>query len=129
MKVLGLRYLCWSLPISTQLEGLEEVLVPIGPISTCYKIKVYTKEGNAFQCTIKRSQLPVIEAYTFTDYCSQGQTKRHAVVDLAWPPTGTLSLFNLYVALSHTAGMLGDIRFACCEILMSEYSNEDVINS
>ena len=52
-----LRYLRWSLPISAQLEGLEEGVVPIEPMSTSYKIKVYTKEGKALQRTIKRLQL------------------------------------------------------------------------
>ncbi|KAJ3862240.1 hypothetical protein EV359DRAFT_45559 [Lentinula novae-zelandiae] len=33
-------------------------------------------------------------AYAFTDYQPQG------LVDIGKPPTGTLSLFNLYMALS-----------------------------
>ena len=37
---------------ATQLEGLEEGMVPIEPISTSYRIKVHTKEGKALQCTI-----------------------------------------------------------------------------
>ena len=89
---------------ATQLEGLEEGIVPIEPISTSYKIKVYTKEGKALQRTIKRLQLPVTAAYAFTDYGSQGQTIQHVIVDIASPPTGTLNLFNLYVALSRSAG-------------------------
>ena len=42
--------------------------------------------------------------YAFTDYRSQGQTILYVIVDIASPPTGTLSLFNLYVALSRSAG-------------------------
>ena len=38
-------------------------------------------------------------AYTFTDYWSQGQMIPYVIVDIGSPPTGTLSLFNLYVAL------------------------------
>ncbi|KAI6016512.1 hypothetical protein EDC04DRAFT_2577581 [Pisolithus marmoratus] len=43
-------------------------------------------------------------AYAFTDYCSQGQTIHHVLVDIAKPPTGGLNLFNLYVALSRSSG-------------------------
>ena len=43
-------------------------------------------------------------AYAFTDYCSQGQTILYVIVDIASPPTGTLSLFNLYIVLSRSAG-------------------------
>jgi hypothetical protein len=38
------------------------------------------------------------------DYCSQGQTITYVLVDIAPPPRGTLSLFNLYVALSRSSG-------------------------
>ncbi|KAF9789431.1 hypothetical protein BJ322DRAFT_1177486, partial [Thelephora terrestris] len=43
-------------------------------------------------------------AYAFTDYRAQGQTIPYVVVDIAAPPTSGLSLFNLYVALSHSSG-------------------------
>ena len=89
---------------ATQLEGLEEGVVPVEPISTSYKVKVYTKEGKAFQRTIKRLQFPLTAAYAFTDYRSQGQTIPYVIVDIASPPTGALNLFNLYVALSRSAG-------------------------
>ncbi len=42
--------------------------------------------------------------YAFTDYRSQGQTIPFVIVDIASPPTGTLTLFNLYVALSRSSG-------------------------
>ena len=54
--------------------------------------------------TIKCLQFPLTAVYTFTDYCSQGQTLSHVIVDIASPPTSTLSLFNLYVVLSRSAG-------------------------
>ena len=40
------------------MDGLEEGAFPIEPISTSYKIKIYTKEGKALQRTIKRLQFP-----------------------------------------------------------------------
>ncbi|KAJ7756120.1 hypothetical protein B0H14DRAFT_2374199 [Mycena olivaceomarginata] len=43
-------------------------------------------------------------AYAFTDHRSQGQTIPYVLVDIAKPPIGTLSLFNLYVALSQSSG-------------------------
>ncbi|KAJ7810520.1 hypothetical protein B0H14DRAFT_2863487 [Mycena olivaceomarginata] len=43
-------------------------------------------------------------AYAFTDYRSQGQMIPYVLVDIASPPSGTLSLFNLYVALSRSSG-------------------------
>ncbi|KAJ7766932.1 hypothetical protein B0H14DRAFT_2969347 [Mycena olivaceomarginata] len=43
-------------------------------------------------------------AYAFTDYRSQGQMIPYVLVDIASPPSGTSSLFNLYVALSRSSG-------------------------
>jgi ATP-dependent exoDNAse (exonuclease V) alpha subunit len=42
--------------------------------------------------------------YAFTDYKSQGQTIEYVVIDLARPPTGSLSPFSAYVALSRSRG-------------------------
>ncbi|KAJ7878534.1 hypothetical protein B0H14DRAFT_2711414 [Mycena olivaceomarginata] len=42
--------------------------------------------------------------YAFTDYRSQGQMIPYVLVDIASPPSGTSSLFNLYVALSRSSG-------------------------
>ncbi|KAF8478323.1 hypothetical protein JB92DRAFT_2601607, partial [Gautieria morchelliformis] len=43
-------------------------------------------------------------AYAFTDYRSQGQTLPCVIVDIATPPTGGLTPFNAYVALSRSSG-------------------------
>ena len=56
------------------------------------------------QCSVKRKQYPLTAAYAFTDYRSQGQTIPYAIVDIATPPTGGLSLLNIYVALSRSSG-------------------------
>jgi len=42
--------------------------------------------------------------YAFTDYKSQGQTIEYVIIDIAKPPTGTLSPFSVYVALSQSRG-------------------------
>ena len=49
--------------------------------------------------------LPLYTA--FTDYRSQGQTIQNAIIDIASPPTGTLTPFNIYVALSRSWGREG----------------------
>ncbi|KAJ3738871.1 hypothetical protein F5050DRAFT_1580540 [Lentinula boryana] len=45
-------------------------------------------------------------AYAFTDYRAQGQTIPYVLVDIAKPPTGKLTLFNLYVALSRSSELM-----------------------
>jgi len=42
--------------------------------------------------------------YAFTDYKSQGQTIEYVIIDIGKPPTGTLSPFSVYVALSRSRG-------------------------
>ncbi|KAJ7251541.1 hypothetical protein B0H12DRAFT_1119480 [Mycena haematopus] len=69
------------------------------PEQTTYNVKFARKFT---QRTIRCRQFPitVLGAYAFTDYRSQGQTIPYVLVDVASPPSGTLSLFNLCVALS-----------------------------
>ncbi|KAI9566521.1 hypothetical protein HD554DRAFT_2025478 [Boletus coccyginus] len=43
-------------------------------------------------------------AYAFMDYHTQGQMITSVIVDITTPPTGGLTLFNLYVALSRSSG-------------------------
>ncbi|PPQ74787.1 hypothetical protein CVT24_003726 [Panaeolus cyanescens] len=87
----------------TRLEGLEETVIPVVPTSTTYRIKIAIG-GKEVQRTVKRKQFPMTAAYAFTDYRSQGQTIPYVLVDIATPPSGTLTLFNLYVALSRSSG-------------------------
>ncbi|KIN97094.1 hypothetical protein M404DRAFT_161540 [Pisolithus tinctorius Marx 270] len=56
------------------------------------------------QSTISRLQLPITPAYAFTDYRAQAQTLEHCVVDIGTPPSGQLTPFNAYVALSRSRG-------------------------
>jgi len=46
----------------------------------------------------------VTAGYAFTDYKSQGQTIEYVIIDIGKPPTGTLSPFSAYVALSRSRG-------------------------
>jgi len=60
--------------------------------------------GNGSKTTVTRQQLPITPAYAFTDYRSQGQTIEYCIVDIGTPPTGRLTPFNAYVALSRSRG-------------------------
>jgi hypothetical protein len=60
--------------------------------------------------TIDREQLALTAAYAFTDYKSQGQTMECVIIDLAKPPSGTLTSFNAYVALSRSRGRIRLLR-------------------
>ncbi|KAI9463712.1 hypothetical protein BJY52DRAFT_1115305, partial [Lactarius psammicola] len=46
----------------------------------------------------------ITPAYAYTDCKSQGQTMNCVLIDLARPPSGSLSGFNAYVALSRSRG-------------------------
>jgi len=75
-------------------------------------------------------QLPIVPAYAFTDFKSQGQMIEHTIVDIRKTSSFSLSPFNAYVALSCAHGqdstcLLWDFEndlFTChpCEHLRQE---------
>ena len=77
------------------LEGLEQNIISLMPMEHTFLIT----QGSQSK-TVVRKQLPLITGYTFTDYRSQRQTVQDAIIDIASPPTGTLTPFDIYVALS-----------------------------
>ncbi|KAF8452765.1 hypothetical protein L210DRAFT_964439 [Boletus edulis BED1] len=79
---------------------LEEGVLPLVPMERKFNIIRAGKEKK----TITRQQLPLTAAYAFTDYRSQGQTIENVIVDIGHPPTGELTPFNAYVALSQSRG-------------------------
>jgi ATP-dependent exoDNAse (exonuclease V) alpha subunit len=89
---------------ASKLTGLDDCVIPVEPSSTTYRMTMVTKGGRKGPRTVRRRQFPITAAYAFTDYRSQGQTITYVLVDIAPPPRGTLSLFNLYVALSRSSG-------------------------
>ncbi|PSS08934.1 hypothetical protein PHLCEN_2v3424, partial [Hermanssonia centrifuga] len=89
---------------ASQLPGLDPGVIPVEPMTTTMQIKLGTHAGKEIKRTVRRRQYPITPAYAFTDYRAQGQTLPYVVVDIATPPSGTLSLFNLYVALSRSSG-------------------------
>lgn len=84
-------------------NGLEKEIAPIMPIQRMYRMR--NRDGNI--CAVTRTQMPLQAAYSLTDYKSQGQTIKHVIVDIGKPPTGTISPFNAYVALSRSKGRDG----------------------
>jgi len=77
------------------LKRLENSVLPLTPLQRTFHVTV---NGNEQVVTWK--QLPLTPAYAFTDYQSQGQTVSNAIINIAMPPSGGLSPFNVYVALS-----------------------------
>jgi hypothetical protein len=84
--------------VKWEIPGLERGVVPITPIRNRFQVAL----PNGTKPTLWRTQLPLTPAYAFTDYRSQGQTLPYVIVDLATPPTGGLTQFNAYVALSRS---------------------------
>jgi ATP-dependent exoDNAse (exonuclease V) alpha subunit len=87
---------------ASQLDGLDEGVIPVEPMMCKMKVPMTDKTGRTWECLVIRRQFPITSAYAFTDYRSQGQTICPVMVDPATPPSGGLSLFNLYVALSRS---------------------------
>lgn len=83
-----------------KLDGLEENEVPLQPVQRSYKLQLQ----NGKQVTVTRTQLPLQIARAFTDYRSQGQTILPIAIDIGRPPSGSISPFNAYVALSRSKG-------------------------
>ena len=85
--------------MTTTFEGVPEGIIPISPSMTHFNVEV---DGNKVQ--LERRQLGIVPAYAFTDYKSQGQTMEFVIVDISKPPTGVLSPFSVYIALSRSRG-------------------------
>ena len=85
---------------ASTLNGLQPGVLPITPLSRTFTITA----ANGSKTTVTRQQLPITPAYAFTDYRSQGQTIEYCIVDIGSPPSGRLTPFNAYVALSRSRG-------------------------
>ena len=81
------------------LDGLDQNVIPIEPVTRSFSI---FKDGK--RISVNRTQLPLTLAYAFTDYRAQGQTLEPVIVDIGPPPHGSLTPFNIYVALSRGMG-------------------------
>ena len=85
----------------SKLSHLDDNVIPIEPMMISMELNM---TGKSKSRTVQRTQYPITGAYAFTDYRAQGQTIPYSLVDIGPPPHGTLSLFNLYVALSRSPG-------------------------
>jgi len=82
------------------LKGLPEGVIPIAPMKKNYTIQ----DLNSIKSVIIRQQLPMTAAHALTDYRGQGQTLFPVFIDIGRPPSGELTPFNVYVALSQAWG-------------------------
>jgi len=82
------------------LDGLDNGVLPITSLKKNFNIVI----ANGTKISVNRQQLPITPAYALTDYRSQAQTIDHCIVDLGTPPSGQLTPFNAYVALSRSWG-------------------------
>ena len=86
------------------LDGLESSVPPIIPLRKTFSVLM----ASGKKISITRQQLSITPAYVFTDYRSQAQTIDHCIVDLATPPpSGQLTPFNAYIALSRSRSRHG----------------------
>jgi hypothetical protein len=78
------------------LEGLPKGVLPITAIERTYSFQ----DVNGCKHTVHRLQLLITSGWAFTDMRSQGQTIDPVIIDIGRPPSGQLTVFNVYVALS-----------------------------
>ncbi|KAF8341226.1 uncharacterized protein EI90DRAFT_3285428 [Cantharellus anzutake] len=75
----------------SRMGDIPDGVVPIFPK---YQLKI----GGGKAKSVKWKQLPITGAYGSTDY------RAHVIINLTTPPTGALTPFSAYVALSHSSG-------------------------
>lgn len=85
------------------LDGLPPDVVPIYPSSKSYTYRTGGKGKAATHVSISRLQLPLVPAYAYTDYKSQGRSLDRAIVDIA----SCRRLQSLYVMLSRVRTLDG----------------------
>ena len=93
-------------PTRLTFRGLPPGIIPLTP--SVANFVATGRSGKKFK--LKRRQYAMTPGYAYTDYKSQGQTIENVIIDIGKPPTGSLSPFSVYVALSRST-LLG-----CSEI-------------
>jgi ATP-dependent exoDNAse (exonuclease V) alpha subunit len=83
-----------------QCSGLPVDVVPIVPVRTGFH---YQKDSAGPKFYISRLQVPLLPAFCYTDYKSQGRSLTKAIVDLA----SARSLQGVYVMLSRVRSLDG----------------------
>ena len=80
-------------------QGLPQGVIPLTPSLAKFSVTERTEKKK-----ISRHQYAMTAGYAFTDYKSQGQTIEYVIINIGKPPTGILSPFSIYVALSQSRG-------------------------
>ena len=83
-------------------DDKPEDIVPIFPVSITFPCE-FIVNGKSTPRYVSRTQLPLIPAYAYTDYKSQGKSLTHAIVDLE----SAKSLQGAYVMLSRVKSLTG----------------------
>ena len=87
---------------TSRLPGLEQGVIPVKLRLANMKFAV-NENSWVMQWAGTWCQYPITPAYAFTDCRAQGQTIWRVIIDIARPPHGSLSLFNIYVTLSQSS--------------------------
>jgi ATP-dependent exoDNAse (exonuclease V) alpha subunit len=82
-----------------QAPGLDKDVVPIIQVTNHF---IYCSSNGA-EYNISRTQLPLIPAFAYTDYKSQGRGLTHAIADLS----SCGSIQSIYVMLSRVKSLEG----------------------
>ncbi|KAI0039797.1 hypothetical protein FA95DRAFT_1456442, partial [Auriscalpium vulgare] len=80
--------------------GLPQDIVPIFPVAKTFR---YRSRSHNKSFSVTREQLPLLPAYAFTDYKSQGRSLDNVIVDVR----GCRSSQSLYVMLSRVRTLRG----------------------
>jgi len=80
--------------------GLPTGIIPLTPSEALFTVTDRTNQKNK----LTRRQYAMTAGYVLTDYKAQGQTIEYVIIDIGRPPTGSLSPFSAYVALSRSRG-------------------------
>ncbi|KAH8977001.1 hypothetical protein EDB83DRAFT_2538232 [Lactarius deliciosus] len=83
---------------ASSMLGLPKGVLPLFPSQQSFKI------DEKPDVTSYRKQFALTPAYAFTDIKSQGQTQECVIIDIGKLPSGSLTGFNAYVALSTNRG-------------------------
>lgn len=81
---------------------LDDNVIPIFPERHSFRIRISSSDQMAYRY-VSRLQIPLVPAYAYTDYKSQGHSLEYAIVDLA----SARSLQGVYVMLSRVRSIQG----------------------
>ena len=87
-------------PTKLTFGGLPPGIIPLTP--SIANFMVTGRMGKKYK--LKGHQYAMTPGYAYTDYKLQSQTIKYVIIDIGKPPTRSLLLFSIYVALSRSRG-------------------------